>query len=372
MKKPLLLIFVLIVYSSIFSQFTLDSMLHDGIMREYWTYVPATYDGSEEVPLLFNLHGYGSNAPQQNLYGDFRPIADTANFIIVLPEGTEDVGGSQFWNAGFGNPNVNDIAFIDALLTKVSNTYNIEADRIYSTGMSNGGFMSLTLACELSDKITAVASVTGTMTNLQAGNCNPNRPVPVMQIHGTADPTVAYNGSATNLGIETMVEQWVNRNGCIASPDTTDIPDTDMSDGCTAVRYNYGSCDPESEVVFYKVNDGGHTWPGTAIDFIGVTNNDFDASEVIWEFFSKYEHPTFTSIGTPALSQSLEIRVNNNTLEILNYEYDVSSIQIYDAMGKKMRLNSSLNSINLSHFNQGVYFIVLETDGGNRTGKFIR
>lgn len=153
-----------IVHFNIGAQLTItDSIVHDGLTREYILYVPANYTGTSAVPLLFNFHGYTSNANDQMWYGDFRPIADTAGFIIIHPQGTLDGTGTTHFNVGWGGSTVDDVDFTSALIDSISAQYNINQDRVYSTGMSNGGFMSFKLACELSDRIAGIASVTGSI-----------------------------------------------------------------------------------------------------------------------------------------------------------------------------------------------------------------
>ena len=198
----LLTTFLFFLVNSIsFSQTTVnDSFMHNGLTRTYSFYVPAIYDGSQAYPLVLNLHGYTSNGTEQSFYGNFKPIADTAGFIVVHPEGTIQTGtaSTQFWNVGFFPSNVDDIGFLESLIDTISASYNIDATRIYSTGMSNGGFMSYKLACE-SNRFAAIASVTGSMTGQMQNNCSPIKPIPVMEIHGTADPTVPYNGQSGML-----------------------------------------------------------------------------------------------------------------------------------------------------------------------------
>ena len=163
------------------------SITHDGIQRDYILYIPEIYDGSTAVPLVLNFHGFGSSASQQMFYGDFRDIADTEGFLLVHPEGTSSIG-DQFWNVGFpGNSSstIDDVGFTEALIDELATLYAIDLDRVYATGMSNGGFMSFLLACQLSEKIAAVASVTGSMTQDTFDDCNAQHPTPVLQIHGT-------------------------------------------------------------------------------------------------------------------------------------------------------------------------------------------
>lgn len=266
-----------------------SSISHDGLDRAYILYLPAGYEeGGADLPLVLNFHGYTSNANEQMFYGDFRSIADTANFIVVHPAGTVDDNGNTHWNVGWGASTVDDIGFTAALLDSLSANYNVDQERIYSTGMSNGGFMSYELACEMSDRIAAIASVTGTMNAGRFSTCNPGRPVPVLEIHGTADPTVPYNGANWIEGSEDVVAFWADFNNCDETPIVTDVPDINITDDSTVEWWRYRNGDSGAEVELFKIFDGGHTWPGTAFAF-PATNYDINASVEIWRFFSRYD-----------------------------------------------------------------------------------
>jgi len=266
------------------------SFVHGGITRTYDVYVPAIYNGSQAVPLVFNLHGYTSNAAQQAIYGNFKPIADTANFILVHPNGSIQPGttNTQFWNVGQVGSTVDDVDFLETLIDTISAHYNIKQSRIYSAGMSNGGIMVYLLACQ-SNRFTAIASVTGTMSLPMYTGCNPTRPIPTMEIHGTADNTVPYNGSALLQAIPDVVSLWVTKNNCNPVPDSTNVPNINTTDGATAVHYLYTGGTGGNTVEHYKVVGGGHSWPGAPV-VIDVTCMDFNASKEIWRFFSQYEN----------------------------------------------------------------------------------
>jgi polyhydroxybutyrate depolymerase len=261
------------------------SVIHDGIVRNYLVFRPS--DSTSPIPLVFNLHGYGSSALQQMMYANMNAVADTAGFIIVYP----DAVGKR-WNSGIGDsprwptPNIDDVGFIDALIDTLQNEYAIDLDRVYACGMSNGGFMSFKLACELSQRIAAVASVTGVVSDSTALNCTPPVAVPVMYIHGTDDPTVPFNGTLGWYSANETVSHWVNLHGCFAS-DTLAIPDRNTLDGCSVTKIAYTDSLGNEDVVFYQVTGGGHTWPGSAFDLprAGNTNRDINASDVIWRFF---------------------------------------------------------------------------------------
>lgn len=295
------------------SQQTITSTIwHDGQEREYILYVPAAYTGMDAVPLVLNFHGYGSNAFEQMWYGDFRAIADTANFLIVHPLGTLYNGTAHFnvggWTLG---STTDDVGFTAALIDSLSAQYSIDQDRIYSTGMSNGGFMSFVLACQLSDRITAIASVTGSMTPETYNTCDPQHPMPVLQIHGTADLTVPYSGALWTKPIQDVLDFWVDVNNCSSIPNVTDLPNIAPQDGSTVQRRLYEEGDNGATVAHFIVTGGGHTWPGTIFGSAG-TNQDINASLEIWRFFSRYTKSGLSTATHPAPQPELTITISPN------------------------------------------------------------
>lgn len=373
MKNNLLIIFIFFGLFAKAQLTVVDSIYSGGMYRNYRIYIPAIYTGATARPLIINMHGYTSNALQQQFYSNFEPIADTANFLMVYPNGTFS-GGSQFWNAGISSVGVNDISFLSNLIDSLKAQYNIDLNRVYSTGMSNGGFMSHTLACELSNRITAIASVTGSIFVSQYGtNCHPTRPVPVMQIHGTADGTVPYLGNSTMAPIDSVVKYWVKKNNCSLIPTTTAVPNINLTDGCTADHFVYSGGTLGSTVEHYRVNSGAHTWPGAPFS-IGVTNQDFSASKEIWRFFRPFKLNSLTSINDVE-KQNLNFSLYPNpTTNLLQFKYDgynqqLLSIEIIDICGKIV-LNKNYNSnvIDVNHLYAGLYFITI-TENGKRIAK---
>lgn len=375
--RTLILLFCLSLASVLSAQNTLNGTLQSGgLTRDYLLYVPAIYDGSTPVPLLLNLHGYTSNNIAQLFYGDFRSIADTANFLMVVPNGTMDPNGNRFWNTfNTGSP-VDDVGFMSDLIDTLEAVYNIDRNRIYSTGMSNGGFMSYALACELNDRIAAIASVTGSMTATNLAACQPDRPVPVMEIHGTADGTVPYNGNGPAQGgfvpIPTLVNAWVAFNHANPTPTFTQVPNTNTTDGTTAERYVYSGGDNGSTVEHYKIIGGGHTWPG-AIFNIGVTNQDIDASKEIWRFFSQYRLDVLTASKEPittATNWSVSPNPANDylLLQSRGIAAKAKRILVYDALGKLIKsVQPAMGETNIrlqtAGWEKGVYVLVIESDG---------
>jgi len=372
MKTLYLLLFATVSFTLAQAQSnTIETIQHGGLTREYRLYVPAMYDGSQAVPVVFNLHGYTSNAQQQELYGNFTAIADTANFIVVHPEGTLDGGGEQWWNA-FGAASPDDVGFVSAMIDELDQNYNINLNRVYSTGMSNGGYMSFELACQLGNRIAAVASVTGAMNNGRITACNAPKPTPIMQIHGTQDPTVAYNGAGSSASIPDVVDYWVNQTNSNPTPTVTNMPDIDMSDGSTAEHYLYTGGDQNTTVEHFKIINGAHTWPGAPID-IGVTNHDIDASIEIWRFFSQYSLNNLLSVEQEQPKDMFKLYPNPSD-GVVNIEFDksVNSFVIVDALGREILKEQNIQTKETIEIKQkGVYFIQFESNSGLITKKFI-
>jgi polyhydroxybutyrate depolymerase len=341
-----------------FAQKTLTKTLqHGGLTRDYRVYIPKVYDEKKAVPLLFNLHGYSSNEVQQEFYGDFRPIADTANFIIVHPRGTATAAGVLFWNVGFFPSSVDDLGFINALIDTLSADYNINPKRVYSTGMSNGGFMSYSLACS-NPRIAAIASVTGSITLPTLKFCKPSKPIPIMEIHGTADGVVAYNGTALFAPIDTVLNFWIKHNGCTTTPVVTDVPNTNTTDGASATHYVYSGEKNGATVEHYKITDGGHTWPG-AIFNAGVTCMDFSASKEIWRFLNKYSLVTATEEAKTPLSFSLFPTATERHLTLTFEAFSTpTQLEMIDLQGKvvlKKEIDNIETSLDVSTLPNGFY-----------------
>ncbi|MCB0643268.1 MAG: hypothetical protein KDC44_16580 [Phaeodactylibacter sp.] len=332
MKQVLLLFFLSAFVTLSFAQTVTGSFELEGFLRDYRLYLPESYDGNTSFPLVFNLHGYTSDAAQQQLYSQMDAVADEGQFLVCYPNGIDNQ-----WNSGFGGA-ANDVAFIDALIDTLLLSYNINPDRIYSCGMSNGGYMSYKLACELNDRIAAVASVTGSMTPEEAMACMPGRPVPTLQIHGTLDAVVPYIGSVFSYSMDALIDFWLANNGCADEAVTYEVPNLNVVDGSTALRYTWSDCAPYSEVVFYKVEGGAHTWPGAAIPFAG-TNYDFNASAVIWDFFNKYKLEGIVDATTTAKPEAKMISVRPNPFleEICLQEVSgLVQLRLWDIYGRLM------------------------------------
>lgn len=258
-----------------------ETLSHNGETREYILYVPDVYDGNSEVPLMLNFHGFGMTASQQLSFADMRSLADANNFILVYPQGTL-LDGSPHWNSGLeSNDNksdADDFGFVEALIDNISSNYSIDEKRVYACGYSNGAFFSYSLACYHSDKIAAIGSVSGTMMEETLNNCTPSHPLAMINLHGTSDGTVSYEGGTGLISIDAVLAYWAGFNNTTSTPDITSIDDN----GTTIEHHVYAEGDNNVSVEHYKIVGGKHVW--FDINYEGAST-----SQLIWEFVSRYD-----------------------------------------------------------------------------------
>ncbi len=255
-----------------------------GAARRYLLHVPAGWDGASALPLVLNFHGYTYSADQQPDYTGMTPVADANGFAVAYPDGT---GNS--WNGGAccgsaAGANLDDVGFARAVVADASSKICVDARRVYATGMSNGGFLSHRLACQAADVFAAVAPVAGVL-GIDAGECTPSRPVPVMHFHGTSDLVVPYGGNPLlrYVSVADTVDGWAKRNGC------TDAPTTTFTNGNAKCESRF-ACSGGAEVTLCTIQGMGHCWPGrTSCLFSGST--DISATDAMWPFFQKHALP---------------------------------------------------------------------------------
>lgn len=273
-----------------------DTIIVDGLERSYIVHLPSGFDSKRQTPVVLALHGGGGKAEGMNKLTGFDKVSDKYGFIVVYPDGID-----KQWNDGRNdfhlNDKIDDVNFISHLIDTLKILYNIDSNRVYATGISNGGIMSFRLACELSNRIAAFAPVAASMPESPTYNCNPSRPVPMMIIFGNEDPLVPFEGGDISiLGIskrgkvipvKESVKYWVNFDGGNNIPAVSEINNED--DDTKVIKSDYTSGKNNSEVIFMLVDGGGHTWPGgwqyLPKLIIGRTTKDINASEEIWKFF---------------------------------------------------------------------------------------
>lgn len=327
----------------------------DGTLRSYRLHLPAGYTAGMEYPLVLNFHGLGSSASEQEAYSQMNVVADANSFIVVYPEGI-----NTSWNAGLTNQDVDDMGFVNALLDTLINKYSVNEARIYATGFSMGGFFSYRLACGLAHRIAAVAPVAAIMIPADIAACAPARDVPVLHIHGTIDGVIAYS-----FGVETVVNFWATRNNCSTPGDTTHLPDINSADNSTVDLIRYSHCNDNSEVWFYKIYGGGHTWPGAALDIEGInTNRDFNASLEIWNFFNRFSLTGVTGIDKKTTGTALSLYPNpaSDIIRLKGVE-GIVSVRITDLSGKALMEYQRQNGegYKVSGLGKGLYILQVRT-----------
>tara|TARA_B100000963_G_scaffold262239_1_gene230398 strand:- start:49 stop:939 length:891 start_codon:yes stop_codon:yes gene_type:complete len=262
----------------------------DGVDREFILYIPSTYDSTDAVPLMLNFHGWTMSASDQMNLSDMRTLSDSENFILVYPQGVKFRNrpfGSTHWNVGSWTTGStsDDIGFVDKLIDHISVNYNIDLERIYACGYSNGGFFSHELACNLSNKIAAIGTVSANMSTRTRDNCNPSHPTPVVTVSGTNDNEVSYDGTnfEGQISHNEVLNYWINYNQTDETPIISNLPNIDTNDGSTVELHQYKNGNNDVEIEHFKVVDGGHDWPGT------YGNMDIDANSIIWGFVSQFD-----------------------------------------------------------------------------------
>ena len=255
-----------------------NTIVHDGESREYILYVPESYDGTFDVPLMLNFHGFGGDISSYMEYADMRPQAESEKFILIYPQGTL-MDGFSHWNPSLphadNKSNADDLGFIEALISELSTDYMIDTKRIYACGYSNGAMMSYGLASHKSELIAAVGSISGTMLDTDS---IPSHSMPVIIIHGTSDSVLPYNGNSEFNSVEMVVNYWVNFNDANTTPITNTIEDN----GTNIVHYQYTQGLGSVSVEHYKIVEGKHVW-------FNLNYQESNTSDLIWNFVSRYD-----------------------------------------------------------------------------------
>jgi polyhydroxybutyrate depolymerase len=254
----------------------IEQIVSGGQERQYRLHIPTGYEQDKAVPLVINLHGFNSNAEQQERVSQMSAKADQASFIVVHPEG---LGSPQTWHVGPKAEGIADLQFIGDLIRHVQSQFNIDQSRIYATGISNGAQMTNRLGCELSDVVAAIAPVSGGYPPTQ--ECRPVRPMPVVAFHGTADKLIPYEGQGhLLLPAREWAAAWAAQDGCASTPMVT------FQQG-EVTGETWSNCSEGVEVTFYTIQGRGHSWPGSDMP-AEITTQDINATDVIWKFFEAH------------------------------------------------------------------------------------
>jgi polyhydroxybutyrate depolymerase len=260
-------------------------MTFAGQARDYIIRIPAAYDGVKPAAVVFNFHGWGSTAAQQLFYGSFSAQSDRDGFIVVAPDGIGQ-GSDRHFNLGLTPAADDDVAFVRTILDRVEAELCIDATRIFSTGMSDGGAMTSVLACRASDRFAAFGPVA---VVLHGSQCDAGRPAPIAAFMGTDDPVVPFAGGPVHCCGSFVVPAAADSMAGWAKHNQCGPPKEEHLSPMVLLRV-WSGCQDGADVRFYIVEGGGHTWPGTVFDIgrLGVTTKEISASDTIWAFFQAH------------------------------------------------------------------------------------
>lgn len=272
-----------------------------GDPRSFYIHIPPSARGGKALPAVLVFHGGGGDgakvADQTGMVG----VADRYGFVVIFPNAS---GGN--WNDGRdttgGGPD--DVGFTLALIDLVAQRWNVDRNRVFATGPSNGGMFTQRLACDASDRFAAFASVVANLPVAYQSRCRPSKPAPMILVNGTKDPLMPWGGGTIKsspllgrgkggdvISAPDTLGFWLNADGCARNVSISNLPDR-ADDGTRIVRHAYTQCSGGAQVILYEVQGGGHTWPGSdafkRTRITGVVSKDMDASEVIAEFFRRY------------------------------------------------------------------------------------
>lgn len=361
-----------------------DSIPYDGYDRTYLVHLPTGYTGNTDLPLIIAMHGGFGNAFNMQNQSQLSVKADLENFIVVYPEGLE---GGPFnissWNAGWccgpsSNNNIDDVGFIDSLLNTLIAEFSVDTNRIYATGMSNGGFMSYRLACELSDRIVAIAPVACSMSMT---SCTPDRPIPLIHFHSTLDSNVPYLGgygdgfsNHYNSPLDSVLNAWSNKNTCSTINDT-------VINNSQYIFKKWSNCDCSAEIQYYRTEDGGHSWPGGVQTATGDPASTYiNATDLMWDFFQQHSLECIPlSVSDDFLTgDNISIFPNpteGNFMVDLGSNYNSVKVSIRDLNGRLVQSKEFNNSrlLNLTIDEPaGVYLLRIESDKNTAVVRLVK
>ena len=366
MKKILISILATTaLFTSGYSQtFISQTIQNDGLTRGYSIYVPASYDGTTNFPLLFNLHGGGGTNSAWQVTSDMRPIADTADFILVYPQARPDPSDGNSFNWIPKVPGTfDDVPFFSSLIDTIASNYQIDQNRIYACGYSLGGDMTFELGCKLNNRIAAIAPVARTMQANPNSFCSPVHPTGVLTILGTDDLVSPYNGIVFG-GLEYYISAaathsyWATHNNCVTTATMNTVSPS-------VERYTWSTTSGCAYVEELKVIGGGHDWPGS------FGNMTIDANTEIWQFVSRYDINGLIGCTTTSIYENNGQTDNykafpnpfNHELTIELKSAQSNDFSIYNVIGELVtsgKLNSQVNTIDLSSLAPNVYILNIE------------
>lgn len=351
---------------------------------------PPNYSAATQRALIISLHGGSGNMVNAQGFSLLNPVSDRNDFLVAWPQGYGIAPPGYSWadgrNTSADQAGIDDIGFINKLIDTLILRYNVDTTRIYICGFSNGGFMVQKIACEFANRFAAMASLGSSMDTLLYKKCSPSKPIPMAFFNGTADPAMPFNGGPMQnpqvipvVSVDTAVQFWVKHNNCQTTMPVFNFPDTFTTDNSTAELYAFADCDCKADIKFYKLINGGHTWPGVYVAsqaaVLGNTNRDINASEELWSFFK--EHNLCNgAVGYKRQHDKPEISIYPNPttgeLNINLLSSEIGDILVSNLLGKVLLHEKNQKQIDVSGLTPGVYTITISQGINTHTQRFIK
>ncbi|MBD3420425.1 MAG: hypothetical protein GF398_09940 [Chitinivibrionales bacterium] len=362
-RKAVILFSLLLASQVAFAQIdTTIQVLHNSLQRSYLLHVPSSYDGSEAFPLILDFHGLTSNSAAQAFVSGLRNLAGSEHFIIAWPQGT-----NNSWNAGpccgaAVSNGVDDVDFARKVVADINQRYAVDAARIYATGLSNGSAMAQRLANDAGDLFAAAAG----FAFMLLVDPNPVQPVPVINIHGYDDATVAYDGNFFHPSAQENFQTWATANNCQG------IVTVDTISGRNKCE-TYTRCDNDVQVKLCSI-EGGHV--------IYANTDNINVTRIAWEFLKQFSLPQTTIKRTrfhikPIHHEHASVNLSRTHSKLTvtsNAMHGIEQIKLFALNGKALRAiagqGSDFIALNIAQLNSGIYLLEVSTDTGD-AGHFI-
>ncbi|HEX4887688.1 MAG TPA: alpha/beta fold hydrolase [Luteibaculaceae bacterium] len=369
-----------------------DSILHQGYQRKFMVHLPDNYQPGVALPLVISLHGGSGNMVNAQGFSRLNPVADKNGFIVAWPQGIGSAPPGFSWadgrNTSADQMGIDDVGFIHALIDTLKVRFQLDTQRIYACGFSNGGFMVQRLACETPERFAAMASLGSSMDTVRFQTCLPSKPVPMAFFNGTSDPAMPYEGGVMQnpqvlpvVPVDSVVQRWVKHNSCQQAEPVVMIPDSLAADESTAEFYRYTQCDCAADVWFYKLINGGHTWPGVYVAsqaaVLGNTNLDIDGSTELWRFFSPFKRCAANEVGIESQTLaafSLYPNPAENTLHIDGLFEPLTELKIilYSSTGQILATLAGSKTIDIEFLETGLYHLQIDYRGNRIQKRFAK
>lgn len=373
---------ILLLGTNAIAQTPRRNMLWDGIQREYLMHIPTQHAAGDPLPVLFFLHGLGGDISRYDSWYDLQAVSDRYGWIIVLPQALPcsleymgypfDLGST--WNAGIEvsagelhyalNSDIDDAGFLMALFDTIDSQYTVDRDSLFISGISMGGFMTHRMAIEHGDLIAGFCAING-LISLPYIDRQPVVPVNIMQIHGTNDEVISYDGYLVNipiigpirigLSVDSVVDYWVGYDHCTTTPIIDSLPDR-IDDGMRFVRHTYEGGENNTRVQFLKVFGGEHEW------YADDQLYDVDYMVEMHDFFSRQQQHFSAINDTPYsnLHASLSVYPNPATNCVSIIAEQPTEISVFNIQGKHIsshRIEAGHNTLDITSLRSGIYLL---------------